>query len=833
MIRELVEWALLGATVLVFIIFLLNTLWAWTTEHLFLTTTILVAPGVSVYFLGIDRVIWYYCLAHYLSERQSHIRNALSDVCDQKHNTFLRRLISSDQTGRNKDTSSQPSEPPNSNSDNDAEAFPYEPLSGPDIRLLKLVKSSGSLLSNLFLNFQLVHVSINDAQGNYCAVSYCWGDQSKSHTIYVNDQPFKIRSNLADLLRDLCPKDREGALYWVDAVCINQDDLIERGSQVSRMKRIFGSAGSVKAWVGQAHPYAGVLYHFLGNLQSSAPRDPKELEADIESLYNRYSFHEEERLRLVEATMAFIQNPYWSRVWVVQEFALNSNLSVLWGGLEFRHQLLALYLRFLLWLLEGKNSKQLGLISAPIALTFKNLMFIRDTYQNRSEMSLINLLIRSNHSKCTDKKDKVFGFLSLASDGEQYIPDPDYRADLVDLRFHMTKRCISRFESLNVILHGPRDGSLPSWCPAFFDLDTSPFRDSHFIGPPIGQKPGLLPNHATVGGLIRELKTPARRVGTIRSLGWTISDGNTDVFPTSDQTDRLSKAGFMVVWSTLLDLLDDVRQHMSSQNEQQRNVPSSQFPNISGPLIQSPHLRKILSNWLKMKARRREDEGHRQQQWKVPSSQSPNIVRASRFRSPDPRKGLFNIKARPEEEKGQHRQSLKQVYAYALASLFHQNVNPAHPEASLLVKWVYVNRELMMGGSTLGCYAAEINSIRGYLTLVRGVKSEFSTVEHKTVQNQQSDQRTDAFFGALMHAIAKGLRLALIVDAKTKKGSFGWMHPNARLGDEVFHIRGCSSPVILRTVASTKYRIIGEAMVSGFKDVEGDNSSAWEWKTIV
>jgi len=216
MIRELVKWALLTVMVLVFVIFLLMALWTWITEHLFPVTMILAALGSIVYLLGIDRVKWYCYLARYLRERRGHINDALKDVCDQKLDVHFRHLIGSDQRGRNKNTSSQPLGPRKSNSDNDTEAFPYELLSSPDIRLLKLVKSSGNLVSNLFLSFQLLHVSINNAQGNYCSVSYCWGDQSKSHTIYVNDQPFKIGSNLADLLRVLCSKDREGALYWVN-----------------------------------------------------------------------------------------------------------------------------------------------------------------------------------------------------------------------------------------------------------------------------------------------------------------------------------------------------------------------------------------------------------------------------------------------------------------------------------------------------------------------------------------------------------------------------------------------------------------------------------------
>ena len=38
---------------------------------------------------------------------------------------------------------------------------------------------------------------------------------------------------------------------WIDQICINQDDIKERGSQVQLMREIYSGATCVLAWLGQ------------------------------------------------------------------------------------------------------------------------------------------------------------------------------------------------------------------------------------------------------------------------------------------------------------------------------------------------------------------------------------------------------------------------------------------------------------------------------------------------------------------------------------------------------------------------------------------------------
>ncbi|RYC55228.1 hypothetical protein CHU98_g10985, partial [Xylaria longipes] len=95
----------------------------------------------------------------------------------------------------------------------------------------------------------------------YEAVSYVWGDTRKRHDITIDGATLSVTANLHGALtafrhRPLSgsssssdgsdpgtgPARRQVRRLWADAVCINQEDLPERTSQVELMARIFAGA---------------------------------------------------------------------------------------------------------------------------------------------------------------------------------------------------------------------------------------------------------------------------------------------------------------------------------------------------------------------------------------------------------------------------------------------------------------------------------------------------------------------------------------------------------------------------------------------------------------
>jgi hypothetical protein len=96
---------------------------------------------------------------------------------------------------------------------------------------------------------QLHETGIHGASGGFAALSYVWGDVEPAQIVYLNGLPRTVTRNLATALRHL--RDPHEFLWiWVDALCINQADLAERGQQVSQMGDIYRQAERVLVWLG-------------------------------------------------------------------------------------------------------------------------------------------------------------------------------------------------------------------------------------------------------------------------------------------------------------------------------------------------------------------------------------------------------------------------------------------------------------------------------------------------------------------------------------------------------------------------------------------------------
>lgn len=88
--------------------------------------------------------------------------------------------------------------------------------------------------------------------GDYICLSYTWGGDyaGQQATIFLDGIARAVSKHLEVALRDLqeSPECQLGMKVWVNALCINQADIVDRSSHVLRMKNIFGEAFSVTAW---------------------------------------------------------------------------------------------------------------------------------------------------------------------------------------------------------------------------------------------------------------------------------------------------------------------------------------------------------------------------------------------------------------------------------------------------------------------------------------------------------------------------------------------------------------------------------------------------------
>lgn len=119
------------------------------------------------------------------------------------------------------------------------------PLTTDDIRLIRL--SPGRWTDPI--RCELLHTSLS-AKSKYHALSYIWGSKAVTRNILLDGNPFPATVNLEGALGHLRHQHDEGLFLWVDALCINQNDLNERTHQVQLMGRIYESCVSVFIYLG-------------------------------------------------------------------------------------------------------------------------------------------------------------------------------------------------------------------------------------------------------------------------------------------------------------------------------------------------------------------------------------------------------------------------------------------------------------------------------------------------------------------------------------------------------------------------------------------------------
>lgn len=129
-------------------------------------------------------------------------------------------------------------------------------LTGSSFWAEKLAKYSGLGLDAFYAAIRDMVCEPNYGRwewGDFCALSYTWGSPGDTREIIVDGRKLQVGQNLEAFLRhmraDLTNGKRTG--IWIDAICINQQDIDERNTEVKRMGDIYQGASFVIAWLGQ------------------------------------------------------------------------------------------------------------------------------------------------------------------------------------------------------------------------------------------------------------------------------------------------------------------------------------------------------------------------------------------------------------------------------------------------------------------------------------------------------------------------------------------------------------------------------------------------------
>jgi hypothetical protein len=187
-----------------------------------------------------------------------------------------------------------------------------------EIRLLKL--HPREFTSDLVCSF--IYGSIGHL-APYEALSYVWGSQDYKSLVILSGYDWHVTPSLAAALRRL-RSETEPLTLWIDQLCINQEDDEERNSQVGLMRDIYAGAKRVLVWLGESTPASEKIFDVLPHV------NPAQFE-DEAIAYNVLQLRNVREWTRAVITCIFF-NPWWQRVWIIQEIAYAQDALVLCGA---------------------------------------------------------------------------------------------------------------------------------------------------------------------------------------------------------------------------------------------------------------------------------------------------------------------------------------------------------------------------------------------------------------------------------------------------------------------------------------------------------------------
>jgi Heterokaryon incompatibility protein (HET) len=372
--------------------------------------------------------------------------------------------------------------------------YPYVPLQRTDsIRVLIL--RPGEKFTPIRIS--LHEVRFEDAP-QYEALSYTWatedGDASLSQKIDCEGSTIRITKTCEAALRRLREKDNDRAL-WVDAICINQHDIKERGRQVGIMGDVYSKAVRVLVWLGPesddenleiSHPVSDLFIGYLHRMAS----EMEELKNASQSaraspLYQRfisdiYASVVDGKQSPLSQGFNYIKNRrWWKRIWVLQEVVVAKSAIVICGekstGYSDFHILYGALRK------GADHNREENVTWLALGISRKHLSLYPESRSHHTPPVILHRILRRGQDlEAADPRDHIFGLLGLSEDFKSILPKADYNRNLVNVFTDVTKGMLNYSKSLHaisVVTPGESTEGFPSWVTVWSNPMTHNFQD--------------------------------------------------------------------------------------------------------------------------------------------------------------------------------------------------------------------------------------------------------------------------------------------------------------------------------------------------------------------
>ncbi|KAL2043751.1 hypothetical protein N7G274_003270 [Stereocaulon virgatum] len=368
----------------------------------------------------------------------------------------------------------------------------------------------------------------------YTALSYVWGAPIFERPLTCNGYQTAITHNLDLALRHVRRSDSPVNL-WVDQICINQDDLKEKGQQVELMSRIYRRSWVTVVWLGEE-----------ANNSSEALESMRDFNAVFQYELNASSpdadFFARNGLPVPGSQQwqdlkSLLARTWFQRVWIIQEVALSTKVEVLCGHKCVSWADISIFANHIARQDLMQHFESPGEVAGDVSETGIDRIERIDSMKEYTntiispdyQPGLLSNLVACRGSKATDIRDKVFAVMGI----KPSVLKADYSTPASDVYIEAAKTVNSQeLISLLCCVDYPEQVSgLPSWVP---DWST--------------------PRHTTTLGYLGRNHGVYRACGDPRALPEFSMVGDSLAIP-GILFDKITATGQVVANSPLADLL--------------------------------------------------------------------------------------------------------------------------------------------------------------------------------------------------------------------------------------------------------------------------------------
>ncbi|EEY16620.1 conserved hypothetical protein [Verticillium alfalfae VaMs.102] len=332
---------------------------------------------------------------------------------------------------------------------------------------------------------------------SYLALSYTWKKATFTQPITINGAPFLVTENVEKALDHLRYEDKPRTV-WLDSICIDQRNVIEKNYQVRLMNKIYLRSEAVICWVGVPeededelnpgeHMDIGAAFDLARAIE----------EAGSDAYPEVVARHPPVALFTL---LKLTERSYFRRQWVIQEVCLSESVTLQVGEHQLSWSAIAAAADGIAKFGQDHRASLLFPGSNRIFDLFgiRAMNFCRErTDHGVFANDLIDLLRTCRGRELTDPRDMIYSLLGICGPKSQDV-DIDYRKPVHALYREVTAATILRTRDLDFLRlsdHRSRDEGLPSWSPNWTHIWAGSWqiRSLRFKGYPPKERGGIVP----------------------------------------------------------------------------------------------------------------------------------------------------------------------------------------------------------------------------------------------------------------------------------------------------------------------------------------------------